>query len=118
MLETSQPNSSFILPTPQGGEVELSREHYAVLVGAGELSPRRLSTITAAALILDYVSHDDPLSLKEVVARIYGTAEVKPSSTERRAMVALDKAGLVHQVGAGAATRYASSVQDGNDEEV
>lgn len=110
--------NSFTLPTPQGGEVVLSREHYAVLVGDGQLSPRQLSTITAAAQILDCLRRVQPLSLKEVIAHIYNSDDAKPSSTERRAMVALDKAGLVHQVGAGAATRYASSLQDGSHEKV
>lgn len=106
MLETDETTGNFVLPTPQGGETELSREQYRYLIDAGGLSPRQLATITAAAQILDHVSSHEPVSLSVIVARIKGDPEAKASSTDRRALDALLAAELIAREGGGAATRY------------
>lgn len=95
MLEVSQYTGNFVLPTPQGGEVELSREYYRFLIEDGGLTPRQLSTLTAAAQILEQVSSHEPLSLVQIVGRMREDQDAVPSSTERRALDALLAAELV-----------------------
>ena len=109
---------SFMLPTPQGGEVELARSSYDRLVENGGLSVRSLSAIVCAAQILDVLrTSNEPLSIFSVAPMIRGAKPEKPSNTERRAMAALSKAKLVRQVGAGSTTKYVA-VEEVSREEV
>lgn len=108
MLETAEVTGNFVLPTPRGGETGLTREQYRYLIEDGGLTARQLSTLTAAAQILDHVSVDEPLSFAQIVGRIQEDPDAVPSSTDRRALDALLAAQLISRRGGGWMTRYVS----------
>lgn len=96
----------YVFPTDRGYAARLSRKDYEALTGKGGLSGSRLSALRAAAQILGELSVTEPRSFVELVGRAEGVEKGSPTMTHRRAMAALELAGLICRRGGGTATRY------------
>jgi hypothetical protein len=98
--------TTYRFPAPSGKIAVLTGEQYAALVGDGGLTPSMMHRIAGAAQLMEHMSKDEALSLRQIAASFHGVEEIAPTNMEHRAMVALVASGLVLQVGTSNQTRY------------
>lgn len=99
-------DDTYRFPAPRGGVAELTADQYDKLTGPGGLTASMLLRIAGAALLLDNIDPEEGRSLKKIVERLHDDTEIWPTNMERRAMVALVRAGLVEVLGQGNQTCY------------
>jgi type II secretory pathway pseudopilin PulG len=112
-MTTTKP---FILPTAEGGAIELDSAAYRQLLASGASTYHQGATNVAAAQALRVLT-GEWATFREIVRRIFGTSDAGEKPALRRGLLALAKAGLIEMKGGTTMRRYRLASPDATSDE-